>query len=65
MVVMSVLFSYPWLLKWLNTQSLSSASTMRQHVSVETKTFTRSSGELATKFHFVPSPGTHMVSAGG
>ncbi|XP_063901309.1 mitochondrial chaperone BCS1-like [Zophobas morio] len=57
--------SYHWVLKWLNSQSESSSSIMMQHVEVETVSLSKETGNVKTEFHFIPSPGTHVINYKG
>ena len=47
--------SYHWLLQWISTHG-----TKTQHMSVDTSFSQNESGKIATKFDFIPSPGTHF-----
>lgn len=47
--------SYPWILNWLTHHHKNA-----QHLSVVTQFHQRDSGQITSKFNFVPSPGTHF-----
>ncbi|KAH9496147.1 mitochondrial chaperone [Bulinus truncatus] len=46
--------SYQWLLQWITKYG-----TKSQHLSVETEFQESAAGQVKTRFHFVPSPGSH------
>ncbi|KAK6999340.1 mitochondrial chaperone BCS1-like isoform X1 [Biomphalaria glabrata] len=46
--------SYQWLLQWITKYG-----TRSQHLSVETEFQESAAGQVKTRFHFVPSPGSH------
>lgn len=46
--------SYQWLLQWITKYG-----TQTQHLSVETEFQQTAAGQIKTRFHFIPSPGSH------
>ncbi|XP_044728738.1 mitochondrial chaperone BCS1 [Chrysoperla carnea] len=48
--------SYQWLLQWISQKGARST----QHLSVETSFIQKDSGQVQTKYDFIPSVGTHL-----
>lgn len=48
--------SYNWLLQWISQKGAKST----QHLSVETSFVQKDSGQILTKYDFIPSVGTHL-----
>jgi len=53
--------SYNWLLGWIARKGARNT----QHLSVDTSFVESESGKVATKYDFMPSPGTHFMKHGG
>ncbi|CAO1398338.1 unnamed protein product [Diamesa hyperborea] len=53
--------SYQWLLQWITQKG----ARKTQHLSVETSFIQKDTGHIKTKYDFIPSIGTHIMSYGG